>query len=411
MRSYGVNTLLAFPCAADLVPGFLERVDCRGAAALLLAKQAPSLLPRLRDAGVTDCYVLPESMYGRITQEETCAVLSRLASVGARQAFFPISDFCGNSVPLLGLVSGQVTAVNATSVTAVRETAVLPGSGAACDRRLPDGLDGLQEEIVGRLRVAESTLRDMADGGRSGEKPTTGLLDGFPYDSETLYRYAVTPAEKLGARVLEIGCGLGFGAYLLSRLHPERTFVVSDIDEAAIAAARVIWQGPDNLSFVHCPGGRLPHPEGAFDAVLAYELIEHVDVPSTLLRECCSLLRPGGHLIGSTPVSSLFAYRVNTTGRADPGLRSEGIWPWHLQEFDEDSLAGLLRGNGFIGVEVSYPTYETGLDMFGRMAGRDFATNLGDLKNLTWNASDFGLRPRRVPCFSGSSFVFCGRKP
>jgi 2-polyprenyl-3-methyl-5-hydroxy-6-metoxy-1,4-benzoquinol methylase len=411
MNPHGGKTILAFPCAPDLVAGFLARVDGRGASALLLAKQAPALLPVLRTHGLTDFHVLPETMYGRVTQEETCLALARLKDLGARRAYFPISDFCGNSVPLLGLLSEQVTAVNATSMADVRETAEVPVADAVCDRRLPANLDGLQAEIVGRLRAAEPTLRNMAGGGRGGEKPTTGLLDGFPYDSETLYRYAVTPADKLGARVLEIGCGLGFGAYLLSRLHPERTFVVSDIDEAAIATAREIWQGQDNLDFVHCPGGRLPQSEGAFDSVLAYELIEHVDAPAALLRECCAMLRPGGHLIGSTPVSSLFAYRVNTTGRADAGLRSEGIWPWHLQEFDEDSLAGLLRGNGFTGVEVAYPTYEAGLDLFGRMKGRDFAANLGDLKSLAWNASDFGLRGQRVPCFSGSSFVFCGRKP
>lgn len=403
------GTVLAFPCGPDLVPGFLARVEARGATALLLAKQEATLGPRLREHGISDVCVLPEAMYGRISSDATRQRLADLHARGAGEAFFPVSDFCGNSVPLLRLVAAEVTAVNATSLPPVRETAVAATPPIAATA--PAGLAALQAEIIARLADAEAVLRAMARGGRSGEKPTTGLLDGFPYDFETLFRYAATPAEAVQGRVLEVGCGLGFGAWLLARLHPGSEFVVTDIDAAAIAAARELWQGPPNLRFEAGPAGGTGHAAGSFDAILAYELVEHLAAPSTFLGQCRSLLRPGGHLVGSTPVSSLFAYRVNTTGRADPALRAEGIWPWHLQEFDEASLGALLEACGFTGVQTAWPTWETGLAAFGRLGRRGFAADADDVAPLAWGAADFGLRAQRVPCFSGSSFIFRARKP
>lgn len=408
--SAATDTVLAFPCGPDLVPGFLARVEARGAVALLLAKQEATLAPLLREHGITETCVLPEKMYGRITDDATRRLLADLQARGARQALFPVSDFCGNTAPLLRLVAPAVTVVNATSLLPVRETAVAaapptPGGGA------PPALTALQAEIIERLTGAEAVLRDMARGGRSGEKPTTGLLDGFPYDFETLFRYAATPAEAVRGRVLEVGCGLGFGAWLLARLHPDSEFVVTDIDEAAIAAAREIWRGPANLRFEAGPAGGPGHAPGSFDAILAYELVEHLEAPSTFFGQCRSLLRPGGNLVGSTPVSSLFAYRVNRTGRADPALRGEGIWPWHVQEFDEASLCALLGACGFAGAKVAWPTWESGLEGFGRLGRDGFAHDAETVAGLAWDAADFGLRERRVPCFSGSSFIFRARKP
>lgn len=408
--SGGAGTLLAFPCGADLVPGFLARVEPRGAEALLLAKQEAALAPLLRDRGVRAVHVLPEALYGRITAPGTRQVLGSLAGRGLRTAFFPISDFCGNSVPLLRLAAAEVVAVSATSEPPVRETATaavdVPDAGG-----LSPAAAGLQAAIIARLREAEGPLRAMARSGRSGEKPTTGLLDGFPYDFETLFRYAATPAAALGGSVLELGCGLGFGAWLLARLHPGTGFTAMDVDADAIEAARFLWRGTENLRFVHAPAGRLDGLGGPFDTVLAYELVEHLAEPAGFLGQCRSLLRPGGRLVGSTPVSALFAYRVNRTGRADPALRASGVWPWHLQEFDEASLVALLAACGFAEPQLRFPTWERGLAAFERLGARGFAADVEDVAALGWDMGDFGLRERRVPCFSGCSFIFRARRP
>lgn len=395
--------LLAFPCGGDLVEGFLSRVPARGATALVLEKQSASLGPRLREAGVARVVELPEPLYGRITSARTRELLAGLAEAPAREAFFPISDFCGNSAPLLRLVAARVTAVSATSEPVARlEAPGGPVGGAAA--RLTQAIDGLEDRLIACLRAAEPLLRRLAAGGRSGEKPTAGLLDGFPYDFETLFRYATTPVPSPGARILEVGCGLGLGSWLLARMHPACSITALDTDGEAIAAARELWADAPNLGFVHAPGGALPG--AGWDAVVAYELIEHLADPAAFLSAAREALRDGGLLAGSTPDHRLFAYRVNTAAGAAPDLRARGIWPWHLQELDEARVAGLLRAGGFGEPAFGYPTWEAGLAAHARLGRLAPADGIELVAGLRWRAGDFALRERRVPCFSGSSFTF-----
>ncbi len=49
-------------------------------------------------------------------------------------------------------------------------------------------------------------------------------------------------------------------------------------------------------------GDALPFPDGSFDAVLAFEVLEHVEDDTGLLDEIARVSRPGGVLILSTPV-------------------------------------------------------------------------------------------------------------
>ncbi len=48
--------------------------------------------------------------------------------------------------------------------------------------------------------------------------------------------------------------------------------------------------------------GALPFPDGSFDAVLAFEVLEHVDDDTGLLDEVARVSNPGAMLIMSTPV-------------------------------------------------------------------------------------------------------------
>jgi SAM-dependent methyltransferase len=92
-----------------------------------------------------------------------------------------------------------------------------------------------------------------------------------------------------GGEVLEIGPGLRPTAPVATS-----TF----IDASDHALGRLAARGGKTAT----AGGALPFPDGSFDGVLAFEVIEHVDDDTGLLGEMARVSRPGAMLILSTPI-------------------------------------------------------------------------------------------------------------
>ncbi len=72
--------------------------------------------------------------------------------------------------------------------------------------------------------------------------------------------------------------------------------------------------------------------EAKFDAVVAIEIIEHLENPFRFVRECSKLLKPGGHLIITTPnVESVFSRLIFLyTGRLLSFSPYETVRPAHI---------------------------------------------------------------------------------
>ena len=92
-----------------------------------------------------------------------------------------------------------------------------------------------------------------------------------------------------GGSVLEIGPGLRPTAPVATS-----TF----IDASAHALNRLAARGGHTVP----AGGALPFDEGSFDAVLAFEVLEHVEEDTSLLEEVARVTRSGAVLILSTPI-------------------------------------------------------------------------------------------------------------
>jgi SAM-dependent methyltransferase len=150
------------------------------------------------------------------------------------------------------------------------------------------------------------------------------------------YEFAKRTLSGCGP-VLDLGCGEGYGTSLLSRAVGE--IVGLDVDAAAIAHAASQYASA-NCRFRRHDGERLPFVDAAFDAVVSFQVIEHVPGDRMYVSEVSRVLAPGGQLVLTTP---------NAANRLGPGGK-----PWnrfHVREYRAAELGDLLAG-GFDSVEV-----------------------------------------------------------
>lgn len=143
-----------------------------------------------------------------------------------------------------------------------------------------------------------------------------------------------------GKRVLDLGCRSG----ALTRHFLEGNEVVGlDVDRSALAKAEALGIEPVQAN-VQDP---LPFEDGSFDAVVAGELLEHLQFPDTLVAEIRRVLRPGGVIVGSVPN----AYRLQGRLRFLFG-RSPEDDPTHLHMYSPNAVRALL--GGFEDVRLAY---------------------------------------------------------
>ena len=114
-------------------------------------------------------------------------------------------------------------------------------------------------------------------------------------------------ADASPPRVLDLGCGAGDSVDLFRSLDPSVVWVGADVDDSAEVAGRT----RSDAEFVTFDGRRLPFEDGGFELVYCKQVLEHVEHPRDLVAEVARVLRPGGHLAGST--SQLEAFHSRST--------------------------------------------------------------------------------------------------
>jgi predicted TPR repeat methyltransferase len=142
--------------------------------------------------------------------------------------------------------------------------------------------------------------------------------------------------ERLAPRsVVDLGCGRGQLVEEIRRVLPQAKLTGIDLSTAQIEhnKAAMPWAtwSVANLS--------LPLPDGLdeHDAVVATEIIEHLDDPEAFLANAARLLRPGGHLIVTTQ-----------SGRVGETERRVG----HVRHFTAADVTDLLERAGLAPVRV-----------------------------------------------------------
>jgi glycosyltransferase involved in cell wall biosynthesis len=159
----------------------------------------------------------------------------------------------------------------------------------------------------------------------SGERFMPGS-DGPGIHLEHLHRYSLA-AALVGGRVLDLGCGVGYGSRLLAGAAQRVVGIDSSLPAVALASEE--YAAP-NLDYLVGDVRALPLAAASFDWVVCFELIEHLQEGEEVVAEIARVLADDGKLLLSTPNRPLYSEARNYSN------------PFHVREFDIEELRALL---------------------------------------------------------------------
>ncbi len=117
-------------------------------------------------------------------------------------------------------------------------------------------------------------------------------------ETEHRARYRWAGAWVEGMRVLDAGCGLGYGSAMLAERSPA-SLVGLDLSAEALERAR--QELGEAVQLVTGDIRELPFESDSFDLVVCFEVIEHVERQERALAELRRVLAPQGTLLISSP--------------------------------------------------------------------------------------------------------------
>ena len=161
---------------------------------------------------------------------------------------------------------------------------------------------------------------------------------------------------RSGGSVLEVGSGAGQFIRSIKKLRQDLDCFGGDISESAIALAREV---PDGVVYA-VNGDSLPYADASMDAVLIFDVLEHVPDPASVLREIYRVLKPGGVFYAYVPcegdVTSLWGFCRRFGLRGDLTRRHAG----HINYFSRATLKDLYRRVGFSQIQFRYSEHVLG---------------------------------------------------
>jgi 2-polyprenyl-3-methyl-5-hydroxy-6-metoxy-1,4-benzoquinol methylase len=114
-------------------------------------------------------------------------------------------------------------------------------------------------------------------------------------------RYAFAAKHIAGGRILDLACGVGYGARFLKDALPQPQLVAVDLVYDTITYARRRY-ATDGLTFL--VSNAMTFMDKPFDAIVSLETIEHLSEPDIFMRRIVTRpLRPDAVFVESVPVT------------------------------------------------------------------------------------------------------------
>jgi 2-polyprenyl-3-methyl-5-hydroxy-6-metoxy-1,4-benzoquinol methylase len=143
------------------------------------------------------------------------------------------------------------------------------------------------------------------------------------------------------ARLLDVGAGSG---------KLVRHLAACDVDAEGLEPSRALFDhflSGDTKFTCDLLGNYRRSTTKRFDAITAFDVIEHVADPVEFLEQVAALLNPGGAFFVSTP-------DVNSIAARAFGRRWHFYYPYHLSYFSPKTLAAAAKRHGLTLIDVTH---------------------------------------------------------
>lgn len=185
--------------------------------------------------------------------------------------------------------------------------------------------------------VVSSEMRGLS---RTKERQVAKSLSEIRKDHLGRYKFA-SGYVKSGDQVCDLGCGIGYGGFVLSVSSMAKSVVSVDKSLESIEFASCTWSSR-NLRYLCIDIFDLDRyfEVSTFDVVVCFEVIEHVEAAVDLLHIIFASMKPGALLVVSTPNENRLQY-------------SSDRFPFHYRHYTPCSFTLLLESVGFVNIEIS----------------------------------------------------------
>ena len=151
----------------------------------------------------------------------------------------------------------------------------------------------------------------------TAERVSLEKSDNYVFQRSVLaYHHAAGLVE---GDVLEIGTGTGYGVEVVA---PKATRYIS-VDKQLPPSIMQL----ENVEYYDMEVPPIDFENCSFDAVVSFQVIEHIEKDIDFVREVARVLRSGGKFVVSTPNAPMSLTRN----------------PWHVREYNADELRNLLE--------------------------------------------------------------------
>lgn len=162
-------------------------------------------------------------------------------------------------------------------------------------------------------------------------------------------RYCLSALEKVNGKVLELGCGAGSFTKAVKTYRPDLSLTGVDIDKNVIKTLKV-----NNLqnTYIKADIHALPFGDESFDAIVGFDVLEHIEDPAVVFREIQRVLKRGGVFHAAIPVEGS-NYTLHGI-LAKMGIKPKGIYAGHIQQYTVNDIEFLLKQIKFVNVNYRF---------------------------------------------------------